>query len=89
MENTSISNLSEPRRTWLHWFLLSACCWSLAPAVWGCGSDSPVPENPVELDGDDIAELLVVRAQPETAVAMITHTETEIEMGDRFRGSTK
>jgi hypothetical protein len=36
-----------------------------------------------------IANLLVVRAEPETAVAMVTHTEAELELGDHFRGSGK
>ncbi len=36
-----------------------------------------------------IAQLLVVRARPETAVALITHTSTELELGDHFRASTE
>jgi hypothetical protein len=52
-------------------------------------ADEPARNTKVEVPDRVIAELLVVRAQPETAVAMITHTETEIEMGDRFRGSTR
>jgi hypothetical protein len=41
----------------------------------------------VEVPDRVIAQLLVVRAQPETAVALITHTETELELGDHFRGA--
>jgi hypothetical protein len=52
-------------------------------------ADEPARNTKVEVPDRVIAELLVVRAQPETAVAMITHTETELEMGDRFRGSTR
>jgi hypothetical protein len=33
-----------------------------------------------------IADLLVVTARPETAVAVVTHTTTELELGDSFRG---
>jgi hypothetical protein len=34
-----------------------------------------------------VAQLLVVRAEPMTSVAFVTHTETELELGDRFRGA--
>jgi hypothetical protein len=36
-----------------------------------------------------VAQLLVVDAQPETAVALVAHTETHLEVGDNFRGATK
>jgi len=36
-----------------------------------------------------VAQLLVVDAQPETAVALVAHTETNLEVGDSFRGATK
>jgi hypothetical protein len=36
-----------------------------------------------------IANLLVVRAESDTAVAMIMHTEEELELGDYFRGSAQ
>jgi hypothetical protein len=39
------------------------------------------------LPDDVVAKLLVVSARPETAVAVVTHTETELIRGDRFRGS--
>jgi L-lysine 2,3-aminomutase len=41
----------------------------------------------VEVPDRVIAQLLVVRAQPETAVALVTHTEEELELGDHFRGA--
>jgi hypothetical protein len=34
-----------------------------------------------------VAQLLVVRAEPMTSVALVTHTDTELELGDRFRGA--
>jgi hypothetical protein len=34
-----------------------------------------------------VAQLLVVRAEPMTSVAFVTHTDTELELGDRFRGA--
>jgi hypothetical protein len=36
-----------------------------------------------------VAQLLVVRTEPETAVAFVTHSEMELEVGDRFRGATR
>ncbi|HEY5658095.1 MAG TPA: LysM peptidoglycan-binding domain-containing protein [Myxococcota bacterium] len=36
-----------------------------------------------------VAQLLVVRAQEEASVAVVTFTTTELAMGDRFRGSTQ
>jgi hypothetical protein len=32
---------------------------------------------------------VVVKAQPETAVAFVTSSEVELELGDRFRGATR
>jgi len=34
-----------------------------------------------------VAQLLVVKAEPMTSVAFVTHTNTELELGDRFRGA--
>ncbi len=34
-----------------------------------------------------VAQLLVVKAEPMTSVAFITHTNEELELGDRFRGA--
>jgi hypothetical protein len=43
----------------------------------------------VDVPNRVIAQLLVVRSQPETAVALVTHTEMELEVGDYFRGTLK
>jgi len=34
-----------------------------------------------------VAQLLVVKAEPMTSVAFVTHTDEELELGDRFRGA--
>jgi hypothetical protein len=34
-----------------------------------------------------VAQLLVVKAEPMTSVAFVAHTDTELEVGDRFRGA--
>jgi hypothetical protein len=34
-----------------------------------------------------VAQMLVVKAEPMTAVAFVTHTDEELELGDRFRGA--
>ncbi len=36
-----------------------------------------------------VAQLLVLRAQPSSAVAVVRHTQEELALGDRFRGSTR
>ena len=36
-----------------------------------------------------VAQLLVLRAQPNSAVAVVRHTEEELALGDRFRGRTR
>jgi hypothetical protein len=36
-----------------------------------------------------VAQLLVVRAQPNSSVAVVRHTEEELALGDRFRGATR
>lgn len=36
-----------------------------------------------------VAQLLVLRAQPKSAVAVVRHTEEELALGDRFRGTTR
>ena len=54
----------------------------------GWTAKEPARRTRVEVPDRVIGQLLVVRAQPETSVAVITHTETELELGDRFRGST-
>ena len=34
-----------------------------------------------------VAQMLVVKAEPMTSVAFVTHTDEELELGDRFRGA--
>ncbi len=36
-----------------------------------------------------VAKLLVIRAQPASAVAVVRHTQEELALGDRFRGATR
>jgi hypothetical protein len=36
-----------------------------------------------------VAQLLVLRTQPNSAVAVVRHTEEELAVGDRFRGATR
>jgi hypothetical protein len=43
----------------------------------------------VEVPDRVIAQLLVVQAQAETAVAFVTHTAEELELGDYFRGTVE
>ncbi len=42
----------------------------------------------VRLPGRVVAQLVVVKTEPETAVATVTHTEMELELGDLFRAAT-
>ncbi len=42
-----------------------------------------------QLPDDVVADLLVVSAEPGTAVAIVTHSRTELNRGDRFRGATQ
>jgi hypothetical protein len=42
----------------------------------------------VQIPDRPVADLLVVSTRSETSVALITHTETELELGDRFRGAS-
>lgn len=43
-------------------------------------------EEGVHVPDRVVASLLVVRADSQSAVALVTHTSTELELGDRFRG---
>lgn len=45
-------------------------------------------DQPVRIPDRQIADLLVVSTRPETSVALITHTESELELGDHFRGAS-
>ncbi len=42
----------------------------------------------VEVPDRVIAQLLVVKSEPNSSVAFVTHTEDEIELGDRVRGAS-
>jgi len=49
----------------------------------------PARDTRVEVPDRVIARLLVVRARPESAVAVVRHTETELQLGDHFRGELR
>jgi nucleoid-associated protein YgaU len=57
--------------------------------VYRSGWQAPEPARDTRVEVPDrvIAQLLVVRARRQSAVALIRHTETELELGDRFRGA--
>ncbi len=52
----------------------------------GTGVD-PAQEQVRQLPDHVVARMLVVATTPETATAVVTHSASEIEVGDRFRGS--
>jgi hypothetical protein len=51
--------------------------------------NEPVRGERVEVPERVVAKLLVVDAQPETAVALVAETETDLNVGDDFRGATQ
>lgn len=57
--------------------------------VYRTGWNAPEPARDTRVDVPDrvIAKLLVVRARRQSAVAVVRHTETELELGDHFRGA--
>jgi len=57
--------------------------------VYRSGWQAPEPARNTRVEVPDrvIAQLLVVRARRQSAVALVRHTETELELGDRFRGA--
>jgi nucleoid-associated protein YgaU len=59
--------------------------------VYRTGWRAPEPARGTRVDVPDrvIADLLVVRARRESSVALIRHTETELELGDHFRGAAE
>jgi nucleoid-associated protein YgaU len=59
--------------------------------VYRAGWEAPEPARNTRVDVPDhvIAKLLVVRAQSQSSVALIQHTETELELGDHFRGAAE
>jgi hypothetical protein len=46
-------------------------------------------EESVRVPERVVAQLLVLRAQPNSAVAVVRHTHEELALGDRFRGATR
>ena len=57
--------------------------------VYRSGWQAPEPARDTRVEVPDrvIAQLLVVRARRQSAVALVRHTETELKLGDRFRGA--
>jgi nucleoid-associated protein YgaU len=57
--------------------------------VYRAGWKAPEPARDTRVDVPDrvIANLLVVRARQQSAVALVQHTETELLLGDHFRGA--
>jgi len=54
----------------------------------GYPAAEPSRDETVAVPDRVIAKMLVVRAEDQTAVAMITSTDTELELGDHFRGES-
>jgi nucleoid-associated protein YgaU len=59
--------------------------------VYRTGWQAPEPARNTRVEVPDrvIAQLLVVRARNQSAVALIRHAETELELGDHFRGAAE
>ena len=59
--------------------------------VYRAGWKAPEPARDTRVEVPDrvIANLLVVRARQQSAVALIQHTETELKLGDHFRGAVE
>ena len=57
--------------------------------VYRGGWNAPEPARATHVDVPDhvIADLLVVRARPQSAVALVRRAETELKLGDHFRGA--
>ena len=57
--------------------------------VYRGGWEAPEPARDTRVEVPDrvIANLLVVRARQQSAVALVQHTETELKLGDHFRGA--
>jgi len=51
--------------------------------------DEPVHGSAVEIPNRVVAQLLVVDSQPETSVALVARSETDLLVGDSFRGATR
>ncbi len=59
--------------------------------VYRAGWEAPEPARDTRVEVPDrvIANLLVVRARQQSAVALVQHAETELELGDHFRGAAE
>ena len=55
----------------------------------GYPAKEPTRDEKVAVPDRVIAKMLVVRTEEQTAVAMVTSTQTELELGDHFRGESK
>jgi hypothetical protein len=55
----------------------------------GYPANEPTRDEKVAVPARVIAKMLVVRTEEQTAVALVTSTQTELELGDHFRGETK
>jgi LysM domain len=51
-------------------------------------ANEPTRDEKVAVPARVIAKMLVVRAEEQTAVALVTTTSTELELGDHFRGES-
>jgi hypothetical protein len=54
----------------------------------GYATDEPAREETVQVPDRVVARLVVVRTADESAVAVITKADTELRLGDRFRGAS-
>ena len=54
----------------------------------GYQANEPARDEKVAVPDRVIAKMLVVRTEEQTAVALVTTTDTELELGDHFRGET-
>jgi hypothetical protein len=54
----------------------------------GYAANEPARDEKVAVPDRVIAKMLVVRAQEQTAVAFVMSTDTELHLGDHFRGES-
>lgn len=55
----------------------------------GFTAHEPARDENVRVPARVVAQLLVLRAQPNSAVAVVRHTQEELALGDRFRGASR
>jgi hypothetical protein len=55
----------------------------------GFEADEAARDERVRVPERVVGQLLVVRAQPSSSVAVVRHTQEELALGDRFRGATR